>query len=99
MYDYLASTRKGVTSPGGTPNSTPDNKGVMGEKSTASTLSSDDDAIPLEIEEKGDDGVGCTVYDLYAVIHHVGRMEGGGHYVCTVREGRKPRNSIFGSER
>ena len=30
------------------------------------------------------------MYDLYAAVHHIGAM-GGGHYVCTIREGCRPR--------
>jgi len=42
------------------------------------------DGLPLTKE------TGCTIYDLYAVVHHIGAL-GGGHYVTTVRESRKPR--------
>ena len=58
------------------------------------------DSVPLTVEKEGDDGhgrVGCTVYDLYAVVHHIGAL-GGGHYLTTVRESRKPRSKgISGS--
>jgi ubiquitin carboxyl-terminal hydrolase 6/32 len=33
--------------------------------------------------------LGCTEYDLYAVVHHVGALSGG-HYVTTIRESRRP---------
>eukprot|EP00605_Chrysophyceae_sp_TOSAG23-4_P000558 GSChrysophyteH1.ASY1.ANO1.631.1 assembled CDS len=36
--------------------------------------------------------IGCTEYDLYAVVHHIGAL-GGGHYVATTRESRKPHSS------
>ncbi len=35
----------------------------------------------------------CSVYDLYAVVHHIGALSGG-HYVTTIRESRKPRVKV-----
>jgi len=52
--------------------------------SKGSTTGGSLDGIPLTKEAD------CTVYDLYAVVHHIGAL-GGGHYVTTVRESRKPR--------
>ena len=34
-------------------------------------------------QDPSDDG--CTLYDLYATVHHIGALNGG-HYVTTVRE-------------
>ena len=55
------------------------------------TTGGDLDGLPLTKED------GCTVYDLYAVVHHIGIL-GGGHYVTTVRESRKPHTKKFDTD-
>jgi ubiquitin C-terminal hydrolase len=99
LVDYIAPSRfnPDYVSPSKVPSTHPhvaqkeEGKGM--QKVTAEEADEDGkvDGLPLSFEQpnQADSEFGCTVYDLYAAVHHVGAM-GGGHYVCTVREGSRP---------